>query len=226
MNFSYKKTIFLCCFVSLNLFGSESLFFLKEFLLKPTEVGAIVGTSSFSANELCHYLSKRDKESKPLQILEIGGGYGNVSRIIAEHMLQQDFLDIVEINPAFCEKIEEKVCQYNNVSVQCCSITDWKPEFQYDLIICTLPFNAFSFDLFQEIFAHIRTLGKPNVIFSYVEYLGLGWLKTMFSFDKNIRRIKAFFKEEKKKTVRKIKVWLNIPPLRVCHLKINENIKN
>jgi len=219
------KIALLLCFMSLNVVGMESLLFLKEFCLHPTEVGAVAATSSFTGDELCHYLSERDSNSGPLRILEVGGGFGNVSKIIAEHITDQDILDIVEINPEFCKKIEEKVVGKNNVSVQCCSIIDWKPEFQYDLIISTLPFNAFSYDFFKDIFAHIRTLGTSDVIFSYVEYLALGAIKDAFFFDKDVRDVKNFLKEEREKSVRIQKVWLNFPPLQVYHLKINENIE-
>ena len=214
-------------FINVNLFGIESLLFLKEFCLHPTEVGAIAATSSFTGDELCYYLSSqcRNENRKSLRILEIGGGFGNISKVIAEHLTDDDLLDIVEINPEFCKKIEKKIIGKKNIFVRCCSIIDWKPDYQYDFIISTLPFNAFSYDFFENIFAHIRALGLSNTIFSYVEYLGLGRLRDAFSFDKDIRNIKRFLKEEQKKNVRIAKIWLNFPPLQVYHLKINENIK-
>ena len=78
-------------------------------------------------------------------------------------MLPQD-LDIIEIDADFCVQINKKVAGQDNVSVHCCSILDWTKK-KYDLIISTLPFNAFSYS-FLESYDHICKLGSKDVTFS------------------------------------------------------------
>lgn len=216
------KVLLLSFFISFNLLSFESLLFIKEFCLHPTEVGAIAATSSFTGKELCHYISQ-DPDREGLRILEIGAGCGNVTKIISEQMLPQDHLDSVEINAKLCEKIHEHIGSPSNVSVECCSILDWSPSYKYDMIISTLPFNSFSFGFFKDVFQHISTLGTQDVVFSYVEYMGFGKLKSIFSFDENVKKIKLFLKQlHRDKAVRIENIWLNVPPLKVYHLKINE----
>jgi phospholipid N-methyltransferase len=209
---------------SFDLFGSEALIFFKEFCLHPGEVGAIAATSSYTGDELCHYITfGSEKKKQGLRILEIGGGCGNVSKIISGHMREADQLDIIEINPDFCQKIEKKVSGKPNVSVQCCSILDWQPSEKYDLIISTLPFNSFSYPFFLDVFAHICSLGAVDVVFSYVEYVGLGQVKDLFLRDKDVKQIKEFLKtQHENKNIRTETVWLNLPPIQIYHLKINE----
>ena len=215
--------VFLFCLFSLTVSGLDSLTFLKEFCLHPQEVGAIAATSSYTGNELCYFLSSQERGDKGLRILEIGGGFGNVSEIISGYMKDNDVLDIVEINPEFCEKIKKRVGNKNNISVQCCSILDWNPVEKYDCIISTLPFNAFSYIFFEDVFNHICSLGTTDVVFSYVEYLGLGKVRDVFTFNKDVQMIKKFLhKQHRDKKVRVETVWLNLPPLQVYHLKINE----
>lgn len=215
------KILLLCSIISFNVSGMDRLSLFVEFCKNPFEVGAIAPSSSYTGEELCSFISQ-DSVRPGLRILEIGGGYGNISEIIGGQMLEQDHLDVIEINPELCNKIEMRVSGCKNVTVQCCSILDWNPSERYDLIISTLPFNAFSYTLFAEIFAHIRTLGKKEVVFSYIEYLVIGKIRDFFSQNKEVKRIKEYLKKEWQKSVKIQKVWLNLPPLNVYHLRINE----
>ena len=195
---------------------------IKEFCLHPCEVGAISPSSSYVGEELSRFISINS--SKKRHILEIGGGPGNITDIIASKMGPEDHLDMVEINPDLCEQAKKRLAKYKNVTVHCCSIMDWKVDFSYDIIISTLPFNVFSYDFFKKVFNHISTLGSSNVVFSYVEYISFGVIKLRLMFgDEEVYKIRQFLEKERSNhLIREKNILLNIPPLRVFHLRLNE----
>ena len=131
--FSLRATMYKhFIFISILLFSHAtlplgSLSYVAGMWSNASQIGAIAGTSSYSSEELCHFISK-EKDCKGLRILEVGGGQGEVSEFIVRHMLPQDSLDIIEIDADFCVQINKKVAGQDNVSVHCCSILDWKPK--------------------------------------------------------------------------------------------------
>lgn len=174
--------------------NSYFLFF-SHFLKNPKAVGAAAPLSQAVIDQIVKHLEKRIR-LKSVRILEVGAGIGNVTKSIAKLLLPQDQLDIVEINPEYCQFLEKRFDRHENVSIHCLSITDWQPEEQYDFIISTLPFNSFEPNFVEKIITHYTHLLKPTGILSYVEYMGLQDISLAFS------------KGEKKKIIHQRKHYL------------------
>ena len=204
--------------------------FLMNAFKKPNIVGALLPCSPSVGRELTRYVvrSQKDNPSKPLNILEVGAGTGAMTEVIIENLREIDHLDVIEISPEFCQLLHEKYDGYANVSIHCLSIIDWRPDYRYDFIISTLPFNSFDYELMDSIIDHLTVLIKSGGILSYVAYAGIAELKEPFLWGKK--------RADHKKKMKRLKHWRsqyliakktiikNVPPINVYHLEITDNI--
>ena len=110
------------------------------------------------------------------------------------------------------------------VDIHCIDILKFNPSLKYDYIICTLPFNAFPNGLVKDLQNQLKTFSHERTHFSYVEYMVLSYLRRSFAQN----GYKAIQLTEHKKIVddfknrylvQTVKVFKNIPPLYVHHLK-------
>jgi len=165
---SIKIGILLCSIIAFQHFASsrlsEATTFIKGFVKNRKEVGALFPCSSYTGEEITKYLQYqiRLNPNKPLRILEVGCGTGSLTKVILQKMRDIDYLDAVEISQEFCNTLQENFGKISKISIHCCSITDWHPEYEYDIIISTLPFVAFESKLMDEILEHFKQLIKPN----------------------------------------------------------------
>lgn len=192
-----------------------------EFIKHPKQVGALLPTSRFVAEEITKFIRASDNGIK---ILEAGAGTGPITEVIVTYLKSNDTLDVVEIDPAFCKILQEKFGNNPKIAINCTSITDWQPPYKYDIIISTIPFSALKADPVAQILNKYREFIKPNGIMSYVEYMGASSIRNLF-----------LNKEDKQDLVRKrtlladlqrviglgtVNIWLNIPPCYVHHLRL------
>lgn len=220
-----KKITFFACLAfampAMAFFDNTRTFF-REFFCNPTAVGAIAPSSRFLAKEITRYFSCEQQE--PQYILEVGAGTGSFSEHIVNSMNPNDHLDLVELNPEFCKKLQEKFKDYPNVTVHCKSILDLAPGYQYDVIVSGLPFNAFPAELVSDILHHYKDITRPHGIVSFFEYIGIANIKKLFlgkekrnNFNENRKIVTDFrneFQFDRKSIV------LNFPPAYVHHLEI------
>jgi phosphatidylethanolamine/phosphatidyl-N-methylethanolamine N-methyltransferase len=170
------------------------LLFFSRFLKDPKAVGAAAPLSKGVIKQIVKYLKIRSAV-KPMRVLEVGAGIGNVTGSIIKLLRPDDQFDIVEINPDYCHFLHHRFGHFRHISIHCQSVVDWAAE-PYDFIISTLPFNSFDPSFVEEIFLHYQKLLKQNGILSYVEYMGLQQIHL------------AFAKGEKKQTIHKRKSLL------------------
>ncbi len=186
---------------------------------KPFEMGTIAPCSDSVGHAISLYV-------KPgMRCLEIGSGPGNLTLHIAEALQGKGLVDAVEINEDLCKIARENLKQYDMVTVRCCSILDWQPvDYKYDVVICTLPFNYFSQGFTAEIINHVKNLITPEATFSYVEYLLLGKIKSIFllgNAKKNFTALQEYlFELQQEHLIASDDVYLNVPPLRIYHLAL------
>ncbi len=194
-----------------------------SFVSNPSKVGAIAPSSPFLGQEIIKYIKN---VKSPIRILEVGAGTGAFTEQIINELKEEDHLDAVELDCDFCNILTGKFGNHKNVYIHCASILEWKTQEPYDFIISGLPFNAFDADFVQSILKKYEKLIKPDGMISYFEYIALADIKKFFlqdkekaEFSKTLTTTESFRGKFEFETS---KVWFNIPPAYVHHLKIEK----
>ena len=205
--------------------------FLKQFKKNFYTTGALLPSGKPLARELTRYLAPANRQ--PVRILEAGPGTGAISRMIAKLMIPGDTLDAVEVNPTFAHAIRDLIAtdmdfglrreQIRVIQADLLSLTRASdPASDYDLIICSLPFNNFDPVLVSKIFQTMEGLLKPGGRLTYFEYWAIRTLKSIFVGSKTRLRLKAIgrrtnqIRQRMGATTRLIVA--NFPPALVHHL--------
>jgi len=200
--------------------------FISQVVLNYKSTGAIAPSSK----RLARMMVRSMPMTKNQRILEVGAGTGAFTRIILQHLDEGDEFHIVELNPAFCEYLEEKVLQEyraNNPEVEVVlhnvPIEDVSIEEPFDAVICGLPFNNFPIDLVKHLFDVMFNLLKSDCELAYFEYLGMRTLKSMFGTPtlrkETKERTRDFNNRLASKNGSTHLVWRNFPSCRVVRLK-------
>ncbi len=200
------------------------LVFISEIVRKPGIVGAIAPSSKYLGYVIAEYV-KTPKE--PINVIEVGPGTGAFTKIIADKLEAKDRLDVIEFNPEFVKVLKEKFKDYPNVAIHCLSITDWKPDYKYDYMVSSLPFNVFDAEFVKVILNHYENIMKPQGIISYFEYMLFPALKKQILTNEkkaNFLKLHEVLAEFRRKyQFGKKKVFKNFPPANVYNLKITNN---
>ncbi len=208
----------------------ESISFLKRFLARPQQIGAVVPSSSSLARALVHPLSQNDK---PVNILELGAGTGAVTRHIAPLMGPEDRLDICEADPALAAHVQSDCLDkgplqdhYRQGRVRLFDqyLQDVQGLLEYDFIISGLPLNAFELRDIKSILDILKRRAKPDCVLSYFEYIGLRDLKAAIGVGaarKKAQYRSAYLNREiaHRQFARRSVLW-NFPPAYARHLQI------
>lgn len=163
------------------------------------------------------------------RILEVGPGTGAFTEEILDAMRGHDALDIVEVNPVFCEHLEHRLlkpfrARHSSMSIRLhiSSIEQATLDGGYDFVICGLPFNNFPLVLTQSIFARMLTLLRDGGELIYFEYPGMRTMKRPFvgaDGREHIRNFKAFARmTAKTHRVTRELVVANFPPAHAVRL--------
>lgn len=197
--------------------------FLKHFFRNPNKVGAVTALNDAVIEEITKHIKQAIREN-PIKILEVGAGYGNISKYLIKLITKDDRLDIIEIDSNCCEYLNKKFSNLPMVNIHCGSIQQWDPSYSYDYIISTIPFNSYPTEFVKSVLDRYEKLSKKGTICSYVEYAGLQKIRKSFAQDEakaelNSRQelLDAF---QKKYLFDKECVLSNIPPCNVYHLKL------
>ncbi len=198
------------------------LTFISEIIRKPGEVGAVAPSSKYLGIEISNYVKS---PSEPINVIEVGPGTGAFTKIIADKLKATDRLDVIEFNPEFVKVLKEKMNDYPNVFVHCLSITDWKPDYKYDYMVSSLPFNVFDDSFVKVILNHYEDIMKPNSMISYFEYMLFPKLKKMLlsgTKKENFLKLHKVLDDFRNKyEINTKKVFINFPPAYVHNLKLS-----
>ena len=183
------------------------LYFLKD--LK--QVGAIAPSSKFLAKDLVSQLKKRltNNNCTPLKILEIGAGTGPLTKQIIKHLRPKDHLDIVEIHKKFFQIVKTKY-RLPNVQAHHSDILQFEPNFQYDFIFSSLPYENMPEEVSRRIWEKKLSFCSDNAYISYFKYLKFRDFKSDFE-----EKVVEKYGQDKKF------VFLNLPPAKVYTLEVN-----
>ena len=209
-------------------FFKECFAFFREFRRQFRTTGAILPSSRFLARALVYHL----RQPRPTaRILEVGPGTGSVTRAIARHMLPDDRLDAVEINERFVNHLEQSVnkdrhfahCR-EQVQIIHAGVEDLVGDSVYDYIVSGLPLNNFSVAQVRDIFASFSRLLKPGGVVTFYEYQFVRLLKSPFVGKTERRRLarvgRVMSRYVRDYQVRRERVFINVPPATVRHLRL------
>src|SRR5579884_4442428 len=79
--------------------------FLREYLRHFHHTGAVLPSSRSLAKALARHVGEGDGERR---VLEVGPGTGSVTRQIVARLRLNERLDLVELNPAFVERLTHR----------------------------------------------------------------------------------------------------------------------
>jgi phospholipid N-methyltransferase len=202
-------------------------FFFKHFMKDPANVGAFVPIMGVAIEEMIKEMRTRTG-TRPWNILDAGAGPGNISEKILAKMRPDDHLDLVELDPECCDFLRDKFSDDKRVRVICASVLDWKPDYRYDFIVSTLPFNNFSSKMVRQVLDHYLEISNEDALCSYVEYMGLGKVKEMFAkaplkLDMEKRR-KFLTRFHEGHLLEQSRIYQNFLPCYVYHLQLHQRV--
>lgn len=199
--------------------------FRKDFF----HTGSLMPSSRFLGRELAANLAG---ERPPCRILEIGGGTGPVTAQIIPFLREGDQFDVVEINGDFvkhlCERFRitgpsELHSEPTRFRILHAPVQELPGTGVYQHLISGLPFNNFPIKLVRDIWKNIHRLAAPGATFSFFEYLAIREMKMPFVAKAEKRRLslvgRHLAREMKQHQQHARKVFLNVPPAVVHHLR-------
>jgi phospholipid N-methyltransferase len=170
-------------------------FFVSQFFKDVRHTGSVWPSSRHLAQVMTKSLRAHPG---PKRLLEVGPGTGAFTTSILESLRPGDEFDIVEINPQFCARLEEKLLrpyraghQGVAVSLHCGPVQSVRLAGRFDYIVCGLPFNNFPPALVRAIFRRLIDLLAPQGELSYFEYCGVRTVKSPFVSAASRRRLKT-----------------------------------
>ncbi len=187
------------------------------------KIGALAPSSSFLAVAMTKYVEEyRDAKS----ILEVGAGTGAITKTLAKRMSRSQHADIVEIYPQLSMLLNWRFSNFPSISIHCSDIVQFIPEAKYDVIISSLPLNAFAPAKTSAVIDRLVELAAPGAVISFFEYKILQKLAPFFLAKKKLAdyyqsrgRIENFINEYK---FDEAVIRLNIPPAVVHYLRIKK----
>ncbi len=202
--------------------------FFREFRRDFHHTGAVLPSGPFLARALARPL----RGPRPAaRVLEVGPGTGAVTREIARRMGPDDFLDLVEINPTFAQRLEQMIAlnplfepHRARSRVILAPVQEVLGDGAYDFIISGLPLNNFSPAEVRSVFAAFRRLLRPGGLLCYFEYALVRQLKAPFVNRRERRRLyrvgRIVGRQVEASQVERERVLINVPPAVVRRLRL------
>ncbi len=194
--------------------------------------GSLWPSSRFLGRELAANLRG---DRPPGRILEVGAGTGPVTQQIVKCLKPGDQFDVVEINGelvrVLCERFHVDGPSRADsppapLRVLHTPIEELPGEHVYDHVVSCLPFNNFPVKLVRTIWESIHRLTKPGGTFSFFEYVAVRSVKLPFVARPEKKRLRLvgrhLGRQIRQRQFRCRKVWANVPPAVVHHLRLGE----
>jgi phospholipid N-methyltransferase len=132
---------------------------LKEMIKHTTTIGEI---SPFSPHVVRSMVQNFDF-SKNLSVVELGAGFGAVTKELLWYMNSSSRLTSFEIHPPFLEALRDISDQrYTSLGISAEYISDFFSPNTIDHIVSTLPFSFMPYSLLDSIISHSFRVLKPN----------------------------------------------------------------
>lgn len=195
---------------------AEGIEFLKQGFKHKASVGAVWPSSkALSRAMVAPVFAER---TGPLRILEVGAGMGPFTEEIFRQMGPWDELDVVELNPEFCQRLAERYGAHAQIHIRQVSILEYTSDKPFDHIVSGLPLANFPAETVEAIYRRYFDLLRPGGTFVMFEHiLGREALSTFGvpAARRRIRRVMEFERALEPLEVDRKNVILNVPPARV-----------
>jgi phospholipid N-methyltransferase len=192
-----------------------------RFLTQGVREAATVGAVWPSGKPLCRAMveSALENANGPLRILEVGAGVGPVTAELVERLLPGDTLDVVELNPRFCEiltrRFEGGALRPRVIHA---NVLEYVPELPYHHIVSGLPLANFPADVVESMYRKFFELLVPGGTLSMFQHMFFREVIRTFATPKHRRRARQLMAIEESLSplvVDERTVMLNVPPARV-----------
>jgi phosphatidylethanolamine/phosphatidyl-N-methylethanolamine N-methyltransferase len=203
--------------------------FLSEFRRNFRTTGALMPSGRRLSAALVRFV-RDGGDHCPRRILEIGPGTGAVTRQLVGSMRATDCLDLVELNQAFVDCLNDRFRTdpaFQPAAERCrvwhMPIETLPTDAPYDVIVSGLPMNNFAIAEVEHILTTLRRHTRTGTTVSFFEYMGVRRLKAVVSGRsertrlRGIDRVIGRLREEHE--IRCDRIWSNVPPALVHHLR-------
>lgn len=185
----------------------KRLNFLKEFLSRPQEVGALAPSS----RRLAEAMVAGFDLAKAKTVVEIGPGSGAFTQVIRERIGPKTEFVVVELNATFVDVLRTKFADldiHHGSAEHLPTVLEQRArgsDHRADYIVSGLPWASFESELQQRLLGAVVASLKDGGEFSTFAYIGAASLPRARRF----RRLLATqFTEVRTSAV----VWVNLPP--------------
>lgn len=143
-------------------------------------IGAIVPSSRALGRRM---LAGLPPAGAPRRVLEVGAGTGAFTRELMAGLTPQDTLVVVELNPAFCARLRERIAAWGRcpgaprVELVEGDVLALEPAAPFDYVVSSLPLNAFPESLVARLVAKLAAVLRPGGLLAYFEYTGFGHVR-------------------------------------------------
>lgn len=206
--------------------------FLREYLRHFHDTGAILPSSRSLAKALSRHVAEPASSSAngERRVLEVGPGTGSVTRQIVTRLRPSDRLELVELNPAFVERLEHRfqaeapfAAVAERVKIMNCPVQALSCEQPYHAIVSGLPLNNFSVSDVECILDTMMRLLAPGGTLSFFEYIAIRHARAIVSGPAERDRLRGvggvLDNLLEGREFRRDWVWSNVPPAWVHHVR-------
>ncbi|MDR1813435.1 MAG: methyltransferase [Tannerella sp.] len=116
---------------------SNNFFRFKQFIVRQDRCAMKVGVDGVLIGAWAG-----EQLDDPLRILDVGAGTGLIALMMAQRF-ENALIDAVEIDEEACNQAKENILESpfkGRIDVYCESITNFKPDYRYDLIVSNPPY--------------------------------------------------------------------------------------
>jgi phospholipid N-methyltransferase len=209
--------------------------FWREFRQTFQTTGAVLPSGRALSRALAHYVRNGDGNGQAgRRILEVGPGTGAVTQHIVQAMRDGDRLVLVERNVEFVARLRSRLAddpadtpRADRIELRHAGVEEVPDDEQYDVIVSGLPLNNFSVEFVAKVLEKLRRLMAPGGTLSFFEYVAIRKAKAIVSRRAERERLNSIGallgKVLADNEIRRDRVWTNVPPAWVHHVRCEAN---
>ena len=156
-------------------------------MIEPPHYLRTIGALAPSSKSLAIAMTRFVDKDKPQCILEVGAGTGAITKHLLNKLGTEHKVDTVEIMPKLAAILKRKFADQANLNIHAIDLLKFNPDYKYDLIISSLPFNSLPPDTTKELIDKITKLAKPGARLTFFEYNKILQKFVYFFVSKNAR---------------------------------------
>lgn len=210
---------------------SSGRVFLRSVARDFRRTGAIAPSSRSLGYSMTSELATRP--NRPIAVLEVGGGTGSITEVIARRLRAGDRLDVYEIDGALAAVIRRRLVDHPRYRRTGLSIRVFDRPVEsivaqpsYDYIVSCLPFTNFEPEQVRQILEIYRACLRPGGVCSFYEYILLRraaqWVGNRSHERTRLAGVERVVRHYRDRYCYKSDIVLpNLPPATVYHLRFD-----